>query len=64
MNNQKSVIPTIEDENIINDLGLSKRQVIQIVSEWYTNGMYPDILQNEDGMDLEQVCYEELEKLN
>ena len=36
---------------------LDQAQVEQIVCEWYTNGMIPDILQNEDGLDLEEVLY-------
>ena len=63
MNNEKKLLPTVEDENLIKELNLSKIQVLQIVSEWYTNGMYHDILQNEDGLDLEEICWEEIEKI-
>ena len=61
--NEKPLIPTVEDENIIEDLKLTQVQVLRIVSEWYTNGMYPDILQNEDGLDLEEICYEEITEI-
>jgi hypothetical protein len=30
--------------------------VWHIVKKWYTEGMYPDILQDEDGTDLEEIC--------
>jgi hypothetical protein len=43
------------NENIIEDLGLTELQVLNIVSEWYTNGMIPDILQNEDGWELDEI---------
>ena len=35
---------------------LGEEQVVNIVMEWYTNGMYPDILQNKEGEDLEEIC--------
>ena len=41
---------TIEEKN------LSELDVWNVVIEWYTNGMYGDILQNEDGSDLEEIC--------
>ena len=40
--------------SVIKELGLSKKQILQIVNEWYTQGMCPDIFQNEDGQDLEE----------
>ena len=40
----------------IKKLKLTEEQVVNIVMEWYTNGMYPDILQNEEGEDLEEIC--------
>jgi len=42
--------------NIIEQKKLTELEVLQIVNQWYTNGMYPDILQNEDGLDLEEIC--------
>jgi hypothetical protein len=41
---------TIEENN------LSELDVWNVVREWYTNGMYGDILQDEDGDDLEEIC--------
>ena len=41
---------TIEENN------LSELDVWNVVREWYTNGMYGDILQNEEGDDLEEIC--------
>lgn len=41
--------------NIIQHLGLNTFEVLQIVKEWYTNGMYTDILQDEKGNDLEEI---------
>lgn len=43
-----------EGYSVIRKLNLSEEQVHQIVLEWYTNGMCPDIWQNEDGDDLEE----------
>lgn len=41
--------------NIIDHLGLNTFEVLQVVKEWYTNGMYPNILQDENGNDLEEI---------
>jgi hypothetical protein len=41
---------TIEENN------LTELDVWNVVREWYTNGMYGDILQNEEGDDLEEIC--------
>ena len=52
-------------ENLIEKLKLTEQEVLSIVNEWYTNGMYKDILQDEDGSDLEEICerrFEELEQ--
>ncbi len=40
--------------SLIKKLKLTDKQVIQIVKEWYTLGMCPDIFQTEDGEDLEE----------
>jgi repressor of nif and glnA expression len=45
-----------EELSIINKLNLTELQVWEIVKEWYTEGMYPDILQDEHGHDLEEIC--------
>ena len=44
------------NENIIEDLGLTEMQVLNIVSRWYTNGMMPDIIQNENGCELDEIA--------
>ena len=44
------------DKAIIKQLGLTHNQVWAIVKDWYANGMYPDILQDEEGFDLEEIC--------
>ncbi len=43
-------------ESIIEKKKLTELEVWQIVNEWYLNGMYADILQDEDGRDLEEIC--------
>ena len=43
------------NENIIEDLGLTEMQVLNIISVWYVNGMMPDIIQNEDGLELDEL---------
>tara|TARA_Y100001938_G_C7755725_1_gene266081 strand:- start:48 stop:203 length:156 start_codon:yes stop_codon:yes gene_type:complete len=42
--------------NLIKEKGLTHKEVVEIVRLWYTNGMYKDILQDEDGKDLEEIC--------
>ena len=51
---EKTIIMEIENINLIRELNLTEYQVHKIVLEWYTNGMCPDIWQNEDGHDLEE----------
>lgn len=41
---------------MIEKLNLTEEQVLNIVKEWYINGMYKDILQDENGDDLEEIC--------
>ena len=41
--------------SIIEHYGLTDNEVRLIVKEWYTNGMMPDILQNANGQDLEEL---------
>ena len=43
------------NENIIEDLGLTEMQILNIISVWYVNGMMPDIIQNEDGLELDEL---------
>ena len=45
------IIPNV---STIQQLKLTDEQVRDIVLEWYTNGMCPDIFQNEQGQDLEE----------
>tara|TARA_B110000211_G_scaffold26379_1_gene26912 strand:+ start:653 stop:916 length:264 start_codon:yes stop_codon:yes gene_type:complete len=44
------------NKNIIKDLGLTEMQVLNIVSRWYTNGMMPDIIQNGNGCELDEIA--------
>ena len=46
----------ILDESLITLYNLNDKEVYGIVNEWYTRGLYPDILQNESGHDLEEIC--------
>ena len=39
----------------IKGIELNENEVEHIVNEWYLNGMYPDILQDEWGRDLEEI---------
>jgi hypothetical protein len=43
------------NEKIIEDLGLTEMQILNIISVWYVNGMMPDIIQNEDGCELNEL---------
>ena len=43
------------NKNIIEHLGLTEMQVLNIISRWYVNGMMPDIIQNEDGLELDEI---------
>ena len=44
------------NENIIEDLGLTELQVLNIVSQWYTNGMMPEIIQNCNGCEVDEIA--------
>jgi len=52
------------EENIIKRLKLTEQEVLNIVSEWYLNGMYPDILQDEDGLELCEITQTLWEEIN
>ena len=52
-----------DEESLIEELKLTQKQVIIIVQEWYTNGMYDDILQNKLGEDLEEICEQKLAEI-
>ena len=43
------------EKNIIEKLNLTKKEVLSIVNEWYLSGEYEDILQNENGWELEEI---------
>ncbi len=43
---------------------LTELQVLTIVKEWYTNGMYDDILQDSKGNDLEEICNDRIDEIN
>ena len=49
--------------SLIKKFKLSEKDILHIVNEWYTNGMYPDILQNENGLDLEEICEKRIDDL-
>jgi hypothetical protein len=49
-----------DPDSVIRKLKLTDRQVWLVVKEWYTRGMCPDILQDQDGRDLEEICEIEL----
>ena len=44
----------------IDHLGLNHYEVLLVVKEWYTNGMFADILQDERGRDLEEILEDEI----
>ena len=43
-------------DNLIAEKGLTEKEVVEIVRLWYINGMYADILQNEQGQELDEIC--------
>jgi hypothetical protein len=43
------------EENLIKKYKLTTKEVLSIVHEWYVDGTYEDILQDEDGLDLEEI---------
>ena len=49
-------------ESVIEEKKLTELEVWNIVQEWYTNGLYGDILQDEEGNDLEEICEFNIEK--
>ena len=48
---------------IIKKYNLSKLEVLSIVYEWYAMGTYEDILMDEDGMELDEICDLEIESI-
>ena len=49
--------------DIIKKYNLSRLEVLSIVNEWYTMGYYEDILMDEDGMELDEICDLEIESI-
>lgn len=43
-------------DDLIKNLNLTELEVLQIVLEWYTRGYYADILLDEDGFELDEIC--------
>ena len=52
------------EENIITRLKLTEQEVLNVVSEWYLNGMYKDILQDEYGNELCEITQDLWEEIN
>ncbi len=52
------------EENIIKRLGLTEMEVVNIVSEWYQNGMHKGILQDENGNELCEITQDTYDSLN
>jgi hypothetical protein len=53
--NKKNMKEFEYNDKIIEDLGLTEMQILNIISVWYVNGMMPDIIQNEDGWELDEL---------
>jgi|LULN01.1.fsa_nt_gb hypothetical protein len=57
---KKIIMKSMKDlefnENIIEDLGLTELEVLNIVSVWYTNGMIPDCIFDENYRELDEVA--------
>tara|TARA_R110002020_G_scaffold180509_2_gene374963 strand:+ start:818 stop:1162 length:345 start_codon:yes stop_codon:yes gene_type:complete len=51
-------------ENVIQELNLTPKLVLRLVKDWYTKGMYADILQDESGRDLEEIIERELDSID
>ncbi|MEP7198026.1 MAG: hypothetical protein ABI851_16020 [Saprospiraceae bacterium] len=45
---------------IIQELKLSKIEILLVVKEWYTNGLYAPLLHDESGRDLEEIIDNEI----
>ena len=46
---------------IIKKYNLSEIEVLSIVHEWYTMGLYEDILMDEDGYELDEICEQRID---
>jgi len=64
----KHLYEQMQDENVnfnmIEHYGLSKFEVLIIVNEWYLNGMFDGIIEDEFGADLAEVINDEIEKID
>jgi MoaA/NifB/PqqE/SkfB family radical SAM enzyme len=56
--NKKNMKEFEYNDKIIEDLGLTEMQILNIISVWYVNGMMPDIIQNEYGWELDELVDE------
>ena len=48
---------------IIKKYNLSEIEVLSIVHEWYTQGLYADILLDEDGDELDEICEQRIDAI-
>ena len=46
---------------MIKKYNLSEIEVLSIVHEWYTQGLYADILMDEDGDELDEICEQRID---
>jgi hypothetical protein len=46
---------------IIKKYNLSEIEVLSIVHEWYTQGLYADIMMDEDGDELDEICEQRID---
>jgi len=48
---------------MIKKYNLSEIEVLSIVHEWYTQGLYADILLDEDGDELDEICEQRIDTI-
>jgi hypothetical protein len=48
---------------MIKKYNLSEIEVLSIVHEWYTQGLYADILLDEDGDELDEICEQRIDAI-
>ena len=48
---------------MIKKYDLSEIEVLSIVHEWYTQGLYADILLDEDGDELDEICEQRIDAI-
>lgn len=49
---------------MIKKYNLSEIEVLSIVHEWYTQGLYADILLDEDGDELDEICEQRIDAIS